>query len=196
MLDRFTDHSDPVKTVDAQIAELHAAQGKLEARFSAMPDADRESVDLKRNAKVAEDIYVAMLNKAHELSISRAGTVGNVNVIDMAVEPSTPIKPQRGMAIAAAPIPGFFLGVLFVIARRYLSQSVSEPEQIETRLRLRMLGSVPFSSEQASLELAPALLAAPQTLAPRAPNKRALAARRRPSARRAACSEVVRPMPR
>ncbi|QQC67293.1 polysaccharide biosynthesis tyrosine autokinase [Paraburkholderia ginsengisoli] len=182
LLDRFTAHSPEVKTVDAQLAELHAAQDKFEGRFNAMPEADRESADLTRDAKVAEDIYVAMLNKAHELSVSRAGTVGNVNVIDTAVEPSTPVKPQRGMAIAVAPVPGFFLGVLFVIARRYLSQSVSEPEQIETRLRLKMLGAVPFSSEQANLELTPALLGAPAALAQRAGGRRALAPPYRPNA--------------
>lgn len=182
LLDRFTAHSAEVKTVDEQLAELHAAQGKFETRFDAMPDADRESADLTRAAKVAEDIYVAMLNKAHELSVSRAGTVGNVNVIDAAVEPSTPVKPQRGMAIAVAPVPGFFLGVLFVIARRYLSQSVSEPEQIETRLQLKMLGAVPFSSEQAKLELTPALLNAPDAPARRVPGRRALASSPRPGA--------------
>lgn len=175
LLDRFTDRSAEVKTVDAQLAELHAAQGKFETRFNAMPDADRESADLTRDAKVAEDIYVAMLNKAHELSVSRAGIVGNVNVIDAAVEPSTPVKPQRGMAIAVSPVPGFFLGVLFVIARRYLSQSVSEPEQIETRLQLKMLGAVPFSSEQVKLELTPALLSAPHTPAQRVRRRPALA---------------------
>ncbi|MCC8396813.1 polysaccharide biosynthesis tyrosine autokinase [Paraburkholderia sp. MMS20-SJTR3] len=182
LLDRFTAHSPQVKTVDAQLAELHAAQDKFEARFNAMPEADRQSADLTRDAKVAEDIYVAMVNKAHELSVSRAGTVGNVNVIDTAVEPSTPVKPQRGMAIAVAPVPGFFLGVLFVIARRYLSQSVSEPEQIETRLRLKMLGAVPFSSKQANLEHAPALFGAAAAFAQRVGGRRALAPPYRPSA--------------
>ncbi|WCM22603.1 polysaccharide biosynthesis tyrosine autokinase [Paraburkholderia bryophila] len=160
LLDRFTEHSVPVKTVDSQLDELRAAQGKFEARFNAMPSADRESADLTRNAKVTEDIYVAMLNKAHELSVSRAGTVGNVSVIDMAAEPSTPVKPRRGLIVALAPIAGFVLGVLFVFARRHLSQSMQEPEQIETRLQLKMLGTVPFSNEQASLEITPALLAA------------------------------------
>jgi tyrosine-protein kinase Etk/Wzc len=167
LLDRFTDHSAQVKTVDAQLAELHAAQNTFEGRFNAMPDADRQSADLTRDAKVAEDIYVAMVNKAHELSVSRAGTVGNVNVIDPAVEPSTPVKPQRGMVIAIAPVAGFLLGVLLVIARRSLSQSVSEPERIEIRLHLKMLGSVPFSREQTSLALLPTPDAVPQVLAQR-----------------------------
>jgi tyrosine-protein kinase Etk/Wzc len=182
LLDRFTDHSADVKTVDAQLAELRAAQDKFEARFNAMPDADRQSADLTRDAKVAEDIYVAMLNKAHELSVSRAGTVGNVTVIDAAVEPSTPIKPQRGMTVLAAPLPGLVLGVLFVLARRYLSQSVSEPEQIEMRLQLKMLGAVPFSNEQTALSLVPGPSAVPQPLARPRPGGRSLVSPRLPSA--------------
>lgn len=163
LLGRFTAQSPEVKTVDAQLAELRAAKGKFESRFNSLPDADRKSADMARDAKVAEDIYVAMVNKAHELSVSRAGTVGNVHVIDTAVQPSTPVKPQRPLIISAAIVLGLILGVLYVISRRYLSQSVNEPEQIEGRLRLPVFGAVLYSGEQARLERTaplPVLLAA------------------------------------
>ncbi|KAG0189733.1 hypothetical protein DFQ28_003056 [Apophysomyces sp. BC1034] len=157
LLDRFTPQSPEVRTLDAQLAQLRAAKGKFEARFDSMPSADRQSADLARDAKVAEEIYVAMVNKAHELSVSRAGTVGNVHVIDTAVQPSTPVKPRRALIISAAIVLGLMLGVLYVISRRYLSQSVSEPEQIEGKLRLPVFGAVLFSDEQARLARMPPL---------------------------------------
>lgn len=157
LLDRFTAQSPEVKTVDAQLAQLRAAKGKFESRFDSMPSADRQSADLARDAKVAEEIYVAMVNKAHELSVSRAGTVGNVHVIDTAVQPSTPVKPRRALIISAAIVLGLMLGVLYVISRRYLSQSVSEPEQIEGKLRLPVFGAVLFSDEQVRLARTPPL---------------------------------------
>ncbi|MCG1043336.1 polysaccharide biosynthesis tyrosine autokinase [Mycetohabitans sp. B8] len=157
LLDRFTPQSPEVKTVDVQLAQLRAAKGKFESRFDSMPSADRQSADLARDAKVAEEIYVAMVNKAHELSVSRAGTVGNVHVIDTAVQSSTPVKPRRALIISAAIVLGLMLGVLYVISRRYLSQSVSEPEQIEGKLRLPVFGAVLFSDEQVRLARTPPL---------------------------------------
>lgn len=152
LLDRFTPQSPEVRTIDAQLAQLRAAKGKFESRFDSMPSADRQSADLARDAKVAEEIYVAMVNKAHELSVSRAGTVGNVHVIDTAVQPSMPVKPRRALIVSSAIVLGLMLGVLYVVSRRYLSQSVSEPEQIEGRLRLPVFGAVLFSNEQARLQ--------------------------------------------
>jgi len=174
LLDRFTAQSDQVKIVDAQLGELRAEKDKFEARFNSLPAADRKSADLTRDAKVAEDIYVAMLNKANELSLSRAGSVGNVHVVDRAVEPSTPVKPRRMLIITAAMFLGLMLGTLYVIAQHYLSQSISEPEQIEERLRLQLFGSVMFSSEQARLAHPPKPLSLPGELVRPARGRRAL----------------------
>jgi tyrosine-protein kinase Etk/Wzc len=155
LLDRFTPQSPEVRTIDQQLSQLQNAKSRFDARFTALPTAERRSADLARDAKVSEDIYVAMVNKSHELSVSRAGTIGNVHIIDIAVQPSTPVKPQRALIVSAAIVLGMIVGVLWVVARRYLSASVSEPEQVEDRLRLPVFGAVLFSGEQARLDRNP-----------------------------------------
>ena len=143
LLDRFERDSPVVKTQDVQLAQLREVKRAFDFRFSAMPVIDRKSVDLQRNAKAAEEIYVAMLNKANGLAVSRAGAIGNAHVVDMAIQPSTPISPRRALIVVLALVLGSILGPLFVIARRNFSSLISEPEQIERRFGLLLFGTVP-----------------------------------------------------
>lgn len=143
LLDRFAPKSPEVKTLDIELAELREAKHRFDTRFNSMPVVDREAVDLQRNVKVAEDIYVAMLNKANELTVSLAGNVGNVRIVDMAIKSTAPVRPRRALIVTLAFVLGLILGPMCVIVRRGLSKSISEPEQIEKRFQLQVLGVVP-----------------------------------------------------
>ncbi len=51
-------------------------------RFRDLPATEVKAVQLQRDAKVAEDIYVLLLNRVQELSVQKAGTGGNVHIVD------------------------------------------------------------------------------------------------------------------
>ncbi|WCM22604.1 polysaccharide biosynthesis tyrosine autokinase [Paraburkholderia bryophila] len=152
LLGRFNPESRPVRTIDAQLDDLHAAKSKLEARSHALPAVDRGSADLTRAVKVAQDVYVATLTKAHELALVRATTSGNATLIDAAVVPSTPVMPRRALIIALAMVLGGILGVTYVVARRYLSRSVGDADPVEKSMHFHLFGVVPFSREQARMD--------------------------------------------
>ncbi|SAL34368.1 polysaccharide biosynthesis tyrosine autokinase [Caballeronia telluris] len=149
---RFMPSSREVRTIDDQITTLTAQKEAFDKRFSGLPVSERKSADLTRDAKVAEDIYVAMREKASELAVTRAGTIGNVHVIDTAVFPTEPAKPKRLIVIAAGGAAGVVLSVLFVFFRNQLSRNVESPHVVERHLNLPVLGAVMYSNEQARLD--------------------------------------------
>jgi tyrosine-protein kinase Etk/Wzc len=157
MLQRFTENSDVVQSIDAQLAQLGAEKAHLDERFNGMPADQQAAVALERNAKVAEEVYVQLVNKTQELSVNRAGTIGNVHVVDQAMRPSVPIKPNRAMIISGATIFGLILGCVFAFVRQTFFSGVDDPDQVERSLHLPIFGSISYSAEQARFDGASAL---------------------------------------
>ncbi|QIE24127.1 Tyrosine-protein kinase wzc [Caballeronia sp. SBC1] len=152
LLQRFTDGADEVRAIDAQLAALNVEKSRFENQFKTLPGSERQAVSLQREAKVNSEIYVALLNKTQELSISRAGTVGNVHIIDMALVPSQPVKPKAALIIAAGGLLGVIAGVVFAFVRRAFFAGVDDPDLVERRFNLPIFGAIPFSAEQARLD--------------------------------------------
>ncbi|SAL82272.1 exopolysaccharide biosynthesis-like tyrosine-protein kinase [Caballeronia arvi] len=149
---RFAPGTREVRTIDEQLSTLNAQKRTFDQRFGRLPVSERKLMDLTRDAKVAEDIYVAMREKASELAVTRAGTIGNVHLIDSAIYPTDPSKPKRILIIAGGAAGGLILGILFVFFRDQLSRSVKTPHSVERRLSLPVFGAVSFSAMQARLD--------------------------------------------
>ncbi|WP_408411553.1 polysaccharide biosynthesis tyrosine autokinase [Paraburkholderia sediminicola] len=148
----FTPNSQQVKTIDAQLAQLTEAKNAFDRRFTSMPDSERRNAELTRDAKVAETIYLGMVSKAEELSVRRASATGGAHIVDNALQPFRPIKPNRPLVIIAGGGLGFFIGAFFIVLRRYATTGVTDPLFVERRLDVPVLGEVLFSRQQAQLE--------------------------------------------
>ncbi|HZZ11981.1 MAG TPA: polysaccharide biosynthesis tyrosine autokinase [Paraburkholderia sp.] len=149
LLQRFTEDSPEVQQIDAQLSSMSREKARFEDHFTTLPSSERNALALQRDAKVAEEIYVTLLNKTQELSISRAGTIGNVHIIDDALLPSQPVRPKSALIISAGTMLGIISGLLFAFCRRTFFTGVADPEFVERRFHLPIFGSIAFSPEQA-----------------------------------------------
>lgn len=150
----FAPNSRDVQTVNSQIELLQNAKRAFEARFDQLPASERRAADLTRNVKVAEDIYVAMVNKSNELAVTQAGTLGNVHIIDTALLPVDPVKPKRPLVIGVGAAGGLMMAILYVFIRRFWSSALENSRVAERHLNLPVFGHVLFSGEQARLDRA------------------------------------------
>ncbi|WP_442953403.1 polysaccharide biosynthesis tyrosine autokinase [Paraburkholderia sp. SOS3] len=141
-----------LKAAREQMAELQAQEARYSARFRDLPATEVRAVQLQRDAKVAEDIYVLLLNRVQELSVQRAGTGGNVHIVDAALRPGEPVKPKKFLILSAATILGLIAGIGFVLVRRNMFKGIDDPEHVERIFHLPVYGLVPLSAEQAVLE--------------------------------------------
>nr|WP_180970359.1 polysaccharide biosynthesis tyrosine autokinase [Burkholderia sp. WAC0059] len=135
-----------------QLAELQAERDKFDTRFRNLPATEVKAVQLQRDAKVSEDTYELLLNRIQELAVQRAGSGGNVHLVDEAMRPGQPTKPKSVLIVSAAVILGLILGTGFVLLRRNLFKGIVDADQIERVFHLPVYGLIPLSSEQAQLE--------------------------------------------
>ena len=113
-----------------------------------LPTTQQELLSLTRDLKVSTEIYTQLLNKSQELDVMRAGTVGNVRLIDTAdVDLRNPVKPKSALIILIATLLGAFIAICWVLFRKALNSGVENPDDIE-KLGLPVYASIPFSSLQ------------------------------------------------
>lgn len=150
---KFTSSHPNYKAWQAQMAELRERKKELDGRVSKLPLTQQKVVRLTRDVKVGNEIYLQMLANIQELDIVRAGTVGNVRVIDEAVvNINDPIKPKKTILIAFSLILGAIISATYVLLRGMLSRGVESSEQIES-LGIPVYATVPLSQEQGRLNL-------------------------------------------
>ncbi|HEY3315430.1 MAG TPA: Wzz/FepE/Etk N-terminal domain-containing protein [Bacillota bacterium] len=69
--------------------------------------------------------------------------VENVQVVDPAIEPTTPIKPRPKLNMAVAGVLGVMVGVGLAFVLEYLDNTVKSPEDVRRFLDLPVLGTIP-----------------------------------------------------
>jgi capsular exopolysaccharide synthesis family protein len=107
-------------------------------------EADRLEREYQQNKLFLED----MLARSNEANISSTQTVNNLRVIEPAVTPGAPFKPNVPRTAALATVLGLFLGVGLVLGLDYLDQTIRTPDHIERYLALETLTALPKITEE------------------------------------------------
>ncbi|WP_439855734.1 polysaccharide biosynthesis tyrosine autokinase [Pseudomonas yamanorum] len=145
---KFTRQHPAYRALLTQIGELTSKQQSLASRVESLPSTQQELLSLTRDVEVGTAIYTQLLNKSQELDVMRAGTVGNVRLIDTAdVNYFKPIKPKKILIVLIATLLGGFLAVALVLLRKALNRGLESPEAIE-QLGLPVYASIPYSPLQ------------------------------------------------
>ncbi|MCK4791160.1 MAG: polysaccharide biosynthesis tyrosine autokinase [Desulfobacteraceae bacterium] len=153
LAEKFTARHPAMITLSQQQEQLVSQIVSINNQIKAMPDDIQEAVRLQRDVKVANELYLLLLNKAQAMKVVKAGTVGSVRIIDPAVVPGWPVKPNKRRVLVL----GFFLGLLGGIGAAFLKKSlnkgVEDPDQIEEAIGLPIYATIPHSKKEEELGL-------------------------------------------
>lgn len=149
---KFTPEHPAYRALLTQIGELTEKQKMLERKVTSLPATQQELLSLTRDVEVGTEVYTQLLNKSQELDVMRAGTVGNVRLIDTAdVNIQKPVKPKKFLIVLGATLFGGFFAVALVLFRKTLNKGLENPDAIE-QLGLPVYASIPYSVLQESEE--------------------------------------------
>jgi capsular exopolysaccharide synthesis family protein len=131
------------ETSAKQEAALAGTVGELKgATLSEQSRGIRYNI-LKREVDTNRQLYDGLLQRFKEVSAQAGVTANNISIIDPAEIPSAPISPNPIINLALATIGGLVLAFLLVLLREIFDDSVRNPEDIERRFGLHLLGAVP-----------------------------------------------------
>lgn len=150
MAAKYTAEHPAMREINGQLGAINKQIGELNSTLKQLPDVQRQYLQLYREVEVKTQLYTALLNSYQQLRIAKAGEIGNVRIVDTAVEPVEPIKPQKIIVLVLAIIAGGFLGTLVALLRNMLRTGIKDSGQIENELDLPVYATVPRSPIQES----------------------------------------------
>ncbi len=84
-----------MQQMNAQLGAINKRIAELNGTLKRLPELQRQYLQLFREVEVKQQLYTALLNSYQQLRIAKAGEIGNVRIVDTAVEPIEPIKPKE-----------------------------------------------------------------------------------------------------
>ncbi|MCR3985142.1 polysaccharide biosynthesis tyrosine autokinase [Aeromonas caviae] len=116
-----------------------------------LPKTQQDILRLTRDVQVGQEIFVQLLSKQQELNIMKAGTIGNVRIIDDAAVETWAVKPKKPLIVVLATLLGGMLSVGLILVRAAFHRGVESPEQLE-EMGLSVYAAIPYSEDQAKIE--------------------------------------------
>ncbi|CAM2760717.1 Wzz/FepE/Etk N-terminal domain-containing protein [Hathewaya histolytica] len=118
---------------------------KLKGRIKVIPQPDTQIMEIKVLSKKPEEAY-SVLNSLGEIFISESKRIyptGQIEILDKAVVPEKPIKPNKKLNMAIALLLGLFLSTGASFLLEYLDRTLKSEEDIERYLDLPVLAVIP-----------------------------------------------------
>ncbi|WP_159516556.1 polysaccharide biosynthesis tyrosine autokinase [Acinetobacter sp. 18QD2AZ41W] len=147
---KYMDEHPMMQQMNAQLAAINKKIAELDGTLKRLPELQRQYLQLFREVEVKQQLYTGLLNSYQQLRIAKAGEIGNVRIVDTAVEPIKPIAPKKLQILILSIFLGGFLGTLLALLRNMMRSGIKDAAQIENELDLPVYATVPRSLTQAS----------------------------------------------
>lgn len=122
------------------------AVSKVDEFQKAHPDIlekEVELVRLEREARIHEKTYMVLTEKYEETLLLKEVTSQEFIIVDSAIAPKYPIKPNKMRIITMGVVLGMILGIATALFLEYMDDTVRRSEDVERLLGLPIIGSIP-----------------------------------------------------
>lgn len=121
-----------------------AAKAQIENQIQDMSSKSAQLGMLQRDVDSYKQLYDNFVNRAKETeaAVNLQFTPGRL--VDPAIVPSAPVKPKKLLSILGAMFFGLFASSIVVFVRDYMDNTLRTESEVERRLHVGALGSVPL----------------------------------------------------
>lgn len=152
LLQKYTKTHPFVVTLDEKINQVEQEAKEQESHLRGLPEKDRGMVELVRDVKTKNALYMMLLDKAQELKLLKAGAVSSLTILDYAAVPPQMVPVRKSLIMMASGFVGIIIGLLIVFVRVMLRSGIQDPDAVEKELGVPTHGIVPYSPRQHQME--------------------------------------------
>lgn len=105
---------------------------------------------LENDVDKNRQLYDIFLARFKEASHAGNSNLTNITIVDSAIPPETPAKPNKKVIIISFLVFGFTLGVGLSFLREFLKNTFVSPEDVEKTLGIPLLGIIPILDNEKS----------------------------------------------
>lgn len=131
-----------------------ARENQLQQRVNALKD---DFLDLRRRSiqyniyqqevDTNRELYDGLLQRFKEIGVAAGVGVNNIAIVDAADVPVRPSSPRLLLNLAVSILAGLVLGVALAMGFEQLDETIADPMELQRRLGMPLLGSVPRVEE-------------------------------------------------
>jgi len=127
---------------------ITATNNSYNSVLQAVPQKERELLDISREQQIKSDLYSFLLQKREESEIAYASAVSNSRVVDYAQAGLNPVSPKKMLIYLVSIV--LFLGICgaFIFVKEYLTGKVLYRQEIESLTSIPIIGEVAFNKSK------------------------------------------------
>lgn len=99
---------------------------------------------LQREFEGNQQLYQSLMQRLKNATVSAGLQSTNIHLVDAALPPAAPVRPQKGLNIALGFLAGVVLGVMGAFAQEGLDHSIKTAEEVESLLMMPALAVIPL----------------------------------------------------
>jgi tyrosine-protein kinase Etk/Wzc len=130
------------QSLKASYEKLSEIVADYDKRLNKLPTSSIDLARLTREKQAYEKLYLQVEEKYQEAIINEQSVPGNVMIIDPAIVPTIPSKPNRLLIVFAGLVIGVGLGLGFAFLRHNFDNTIKTPEDIQNR-NINILAWIP-----------------------------------------------------
>lgn len=140
--------SNLLKGSQAVAQKLQQQNAEFQGKINSVPKVQRDLIALKRQQEIKSTLYVYMLQKREEASITEAASVYNNRIIDPAMTNMAPVSPKRKLIYLAAILLGLALPGALVYLKELLNKKVGSRLDVEAHTNTPVYSEISHSKKE------------------------------------------------
>lgn len=165
LAENTSENSPAIKEMDNNLSQMHSAvlaslkgytsslklqldkakveENKIQGTINAVPQKEKQVIDITRQQAIKETLYTFLLNKREETALQLAITEANIRIVEHPFGSSVPVAPRKAVISLLALILGLAIPFTFFQLKERINMSVRGRKDIESYTSIPILGEIP-----------------------------------------------------
>jgi len=139
------------QSLNAAKQNLYSTNGNYNSILQAVPQKERQLLDISREQATKSSIYAFLLQKKEESELSYASTVSDHRMVDNAQAGDDPVSPKKMMIYLMAVTACLGLSIAIITIKETLTGKVLYRHEVESRTSIPIIGEVAFNKSKTPL---------------------------------------------
>ncbi|MBN8788890.1 MAG: polysaccharide biosynthesis tyrosine autokinase [Terrimonas sp.] len=124
---------------------------RVQSSLKAVPSKAKGLLDIERQQKIKQDLYLFLLQKREEAAIAAAATVASSYPLEEAASSGNPVKPNKKNIYLVALLVGILIPVAIIAIMEMLNDKVTEREQVVKYTSVPIVGEIGHAGDENTL---------------------------------------------
>ena len=143
-----------IEGLQTSLSSYQQMEDKTRGLVAGLPSKENALRSYARSFKIVEELYVFLLERKEEASISYISALPNIKILSYGVSSINPIAPKVQITYLAALLVGLLVpfGILFLL--KMLDTKINTRDDLESGLKgITVLGEIPFAENTEDLDV-------------------------------------------